>query len=663
MSETTEIIKTVAPIAAPFVTSIVATFVTPRLERLSKFLKRNRAESMISVESKFEEYLQRSFETHSCIPILIFQNQLIKLEDIYIPLTVRSERGIGYGLESFLIDKYPKNFLPRYKKVLIRDTAGMGKSTLMKYLFLSCLKEQKGIPIFIELRRLNGDDSIIDFIHGELNPINDEFDQNLILNLIKDGNFIFFLDGYDEISQREREKVTLKLQNFISKTGNNLFIMTSRPETSLASFPDFMGFDIKPLELKEAFNLLRKYDQNGVLSAEIISKLKGDTLKNVWEFLGNPLLVSLLYKSYDYKRVIPFKKHIFYRQVYDALFDSHDLTKPGWEIREKKSQLDSDSFHKVLRALGFITIKHGIEYDKDAIISFLTKAKAECPKIDFKESDFLHDLLQTVSLFAEEGNYYRWLHKSIQDYFTALFIKEDRETQKPDILRKIVLSQNNDKYENVLDLYYDIDLKSFRNVIIYDYINEFIEHYNKRFDFREHKNEVVKYEKLLNLFTFDASYILFGKMAEMQDAIMSPLALELELRSFIKKKKLPISGKLLLFDKDELCVIVNKNYLITTLLSRRNDDLFIDLSKYIPSIQSDFVHQVNSTVFLGNHLFLTRDKTFDESDGWTFSLLKHIYARTRKQAKLLDIKKCRSMKLEIEAEIKRETTSDLYDDL
>ena len=70
----------------------------------------------------------------------------------------------------------------------------------------------------------------------------------------------------------------------------------------------------------------------------------------VGEFLANPLLVSLLFKAFEYKQQVPFKKHVFYRQVYDALYHHHDLTKePGFE-RKKHSGLDLEDFHRVLRA-------------------------------------------------------------------------------------------------------------------------------------------------------------------------------------------------------------------------------------------------------------------------------------------------------------------------
>jgi hypothetical protein len=59
----------------------------------------------------------------------------------------------------------------------------------------------------------------------------------------------------------------------------------------------------------------------------LVDILKGNEYKAVYEYLTNPLLVSMLFAAFDFKQTIPLKKHLFYEQVYDAYFEKHDLTK------------------------------------------------------------------------------------------------------------------------------------------------------------------------------------------------------------------------------------------------------------------------------------------------------------------------------------------------
>lgn len=380
----------------------------------------------------------------------------------------------------------------------------MGKSTLMKRIFIDIIDQNIGIPIIVELRRLSKAKTILSEIQEQLNSINKDFDNNLLLELLAEGGFIIILDGYDEISLTDREVVTADLQDFISKASNNEFFITSRPEKALLSFGNFQEFRINPLNKKEAFELLRKYDHQGSVSSLLIKKLQEQEMSNIEEFLTNPLLVSLLFTAFEHKQAIPFKKYLFYRQVYDANFESHDLTKGDSYTHDKYSKLEIDDFHRVLRHLGFSCFKlQKIEFSKDEILKLISDSKEFCAGLKFNESSFLEDLLRTVPLFTQDGNYYRWAHKSLQEYFAAQFIYLDSKEKQNAILDKLYNHSNLEKFINVIDLYYDMDYKTFRNRIERYILTEFKEyvdnHYN--FDYPEISPESIIERKETSFFT------------------------------------------------------------------------------------------------------------------------------------------------------------------
>ncbi len=474
MAQDLATIKDIATIAAPLTGLIVNTWLKPKLEILiGKWHKESEIDSYV-FEQSFQDYLSRSYEKHSFLTSIVFQNQQKKLKDFYVPLKVVSD----LKEKTVKVEEYNDDFIPSYQNVLITDTAGMGKSTLLKYLFLSVVEKNKGIPVFIELRKLVASKPILDFLMEEINPLKREISEDVILSLLQRGDFIFFLDGYDEIPSEDREEVTTNLRNFIDRTKENLFVLSSRPEMALTSFADFQMFRIQALEREEAYELIRKYDGYNNLSKQLIERLSDPELSNVEEFLSNPLLTSLLYKSYEHKPSIPFKKHVFYRQVYDSLFENHDLTKEPGFMRQKNCKLDIEDFHKVLRALGFITVKKGqIEFEKDQIISYIEQAKEHCTGISFNSSRLLQDLITTVPLFRQEGDYYRWAHKSIQEYFAAQFICTDTKGKQLDLLSMMSEPEKLTKYINVLDLCYDIDYKSFRRTVIYTIASRFVKFY------------------------------------------------------------------------------------------------------------------------------------------------------------------------------------------
>lgn len=478
MSDIVEVARIAAPlVVSPFVSAVMETRIKPMFAELFAKQKVERQLGEQALSDKFEEYLARAYERQSYITTVVFQNQRKQLKDLYQPLTVNipSERG---GVKaSFRIDTYAEDFIPTYRRLLLIDTAGMGKSTLLRFLFLGCLEKNAGVPIFIELRRLSQHKSILDVLYDELNPINNDFDKDFILSLVSRGEFVFFFDGYDEIATDQRPDVTRDIQDFVSKAPNNLFVLSSRPEQALGAFNNFQSSTIRPLDTEEAYELIRRYAEGKEIGEQLISKLEEPSSSSIHEFLENPLLVSLLFKSYEYKQTLPLKKPIFYRQVYDALYETHDITKGDSFIRRKHSGLDSDEFHRVLRALGFLMFRaERLADTKDPWLKYIAEAKTRCPGLDFKVSDFFLDLTTTVPLVARDGQDYKWSHKSIQEYFAAQFICLDTKGKQADLLRHLVASPNLSRKMNLLDLCYDTDYKAFRDTIVYDLIQEFIDY-------------------------------------------------------------------------------------------------------------------------------------------------------------------------------------------
>lgn len=466
--------------AKPVIGSLVKDIITPKIKQFAEKCHIAYKDIMIPKGEHFEEYLFRTYKRYSVLNTLVFKNEQRLLKDLFVPLTLSKVDYQKQEKENYKIEKYPFDILDKYNKVLITDTAGMGKSTLSKYMYLDVIDNGYGIPIYIEMRRLKRDRPIITEIQEQFNSLSKKFDTELLLNFIQSGGFIFFFDGFDEISLDDKCDVTSNVQDFISKAGNNSFILTSRPEQSLASFGDFQKFTIKPLSKKEAYELLRKYDSQGTTSKQLIDELKTGKYEVINDFLQNPLLVSLLFAAFDYKQIIPLKKHIFYRQVYDAYFDSHDLSKGDNYIHNKLSQLDIDDFNRVLRIIGYGCLrKKKNEFDKDELLKIIDDSKSYCKDLSFSSSDFLNDLLSAVPLFCQDGQYYRWVHKSMQEYFAAQFIYQDAKNNQDAILNALIKSDNIESYINLLDLYYDIDNYCFNKNIMLDVCEKFIAFYNK----------------------------------------------------------------------------------------------------------------------------------------------------------------------------------------
>lgn len=469
----------IAVAAKSLVEGFIKNYALPKLSKLAHSISKE-GKAYLSLNSNaFIAYYKRAYNNYSIINTLAFKERVKKLKDIYIPLTIypvdnKKEKKLTK------VEGYPKELLDKYGRILITDTAGMGKSTLMKRMFLDVIDGQLGIPIFIELRRLNENNDILNEVAIQLGGLNDGFNKEILETLFVDGEFIFFFDGYDEISSSNKAFVTRNIQNFVAKAPDNKYILTSRPEEELACFGEFQEFRIRELKKVESYDLLRKYDISGKTSRLLISKLKTGNYSMINEFLKNPLLVSLLFAAFDFKQTIPLKKHIFYRQVFDAYFDSHDLSKGDSYVHEKKSNLDLDDFDKVMRKIGYECLrKQKIEFEKDELLKIIDSAKSGFSNLKFASTSLLGDLLKAVPLFCQDGMYYKWVHKSLQEYFAAEFIYKDSKNNQDAILTALYKSKKIDLYINLLDLYYDIDPVGFQKNVTKPILASYVDYYEK----------------------------------------------------------------------------------------------------------------------------------------------------------------------------------------
>lgn len=465
-------VKNISAVASPLAKSLVETFITPKIQKLQKKWERKNALIDATFSDTFQEYLARVYERNAVLNTLAFRKRKVLLADVYQPLTIVDSESE----QESLIEGFEESLFSQSAKILITDTAGMGKSTIVKRLLTTCIEENLGIPILIELRRLSSIKGLVDEILEQINPINDSIDKQLILDLINRGDFIFFLDGFDEIPIDERNEVSKGIQTFISKANSNRFLLTSRPEDSLSSYGDFSKYEIKPLKKEEAFELIKKYDLGNIADTLIQKILEPENFSNIEEYLATPLLVSLLFTAFEFKQQIPFKKHIFYRQVYDALFESHDLSKGESYSRLKHCGLSIDEFHRVLRTLGYFCFlqDNKIEFTRDQLLQIVNKSVSFCSDLKVNPSDFIKDIVTNVPLFTIDGIYFRWSHKSLQEYFTAQFIYLDSKANQKDILLQMSFHEKNWSFLNILDLYENIDPNGFRDIVVKKLLEDYV---------------------------------------------------------------------------------------------------------------------------------------------------------------------------------------------
>ncbi|UUE96176.1 NACHT domain-containing protein [Comamonas thiooxydans] len=537
------------------------------------------ASSIIDIfTNRLTDYILQQEQRHSYLSTIVFQHQK-SLDELYIPLTLRSatEAIRNKTTDEIKVDKFQEEIFSSNGKVLITDTAGMGKSTLSKFLFLECLRSNHKVPFFIELRHLTDKSGVLDVLTKQLNPpTSDEdepkFQKKHIQRMLKKNELLFIFDGYDEIIPAHRETITKNLKELIEIYPQHNYVITSRPESGLLAFPAFRQFHIKPLNPDESYELIRKYDNGCGKSEQLISTLKKTEYRSVREFLANPLLCSLLFRSFEYKQSIPLKKHVFYRQVYDALYDWHDASKDGYNTREKLSGLDIDAFHRMLRVVGFYSVMTGkIEGDRDTVLGWIRKSKDVCHFKHISESNFLEDLIKAVPLFVRDGDKYRWSHKSLSEYFAAQYICTEGKSDQQRTLEAIIDSKDYQRFSNMLDQIYDVDNNAFRQFLVRPAAIAFKEHFES--SYRNADPSIEESElRLRRSVSFDKEIIILDKFNfESAKEVREELSKidEIAKSKYINSEVM----KLFMFASTPILVLEGKHSFIINLLASKRDPL------------------------------------------------------------------------------------------
>ncbi|MCG4904063.1 NACHT domain-containing protein [Enterocloster bolteae] len=640
----------IAQIGAPemikkIVETAVETHIKPMLQKHADY-----KDNSVYLEECLEEYLETSYNKAMSMNTIVFRGIPKTIYDLYIPLTLTTHNGIDAEEdEEYIIDDDYAECINSYNKILIIDTAGMGKSTLVKYLSIQSINHNDYIPIIIELRKADKSIELLDYILEQFELLDKKIEKKDFVKMLKRGDFIIFFDGYDEITNENRGGVLDNIQNFIKKAGKNKYVLTSRDENDLNCFGDFQRFSIKPLSVEEAFSLIRKYDNNGEKSERLIERItKDNQLDILKEFLINPMLTSLLYKTFEYKEEISYKKLGFYSQVYEALYNDHDKTKGGAYVHPKKSQLDSLDFEKLLRRIAFMSLKNNqVEYTKQAIVDVIDKCLKNMSWVKVSTLDVLDDLTHAVPLFQKDGNDYRWAHKSFMEYFAAGYICYD--SGKTEIqFEKMVNSEKLDRYKNVIDFCYDMKPDIARRIILYPHICKFIKQYEAYYDadiYSKYDRALVDFRKS-SMFTHEMVLVHFASSEEAEKAFRSRPQ---EIFASVNKGRM--STITLLRTSDLVLHNRTNNYIINEMLLNKNVDIFKSIKRVDRVAQQMDIEYGNYSISDDARLKINREQEY-------FEYVTKLIMRVDVRAPYLDYEKCIALKAKIESEIEEKSDMD-----
>jgi hypothetical protein len=441
--------------AAKPAAGFISALLQPKIDRLSKWVKSKDALKNIEPDllvNLIHVYENRLSFRVSEVTSVAFPRQKFCIFDVYEPVSVVKYSDYGRNREYVVISE---DFLDSEKTYILVDDAGMGKSTFAKHLVCEALLKSDRVPVFFELRRIQEGVSLIESLIRELSYPGFDFPRPVFYKLLELGKLIIVLDGFDEVSSVRQAEVTEMIRDLSIEGHKNLIFLTSRKQDIL---PDMIQAEfLKFLNLNEqqATSLVKKYDS--ISKYNIADNLVAQFNHVPDKFLENPLLVILLYKTFSFNGSIAERVGVFYDEIYDALYKGHDLSSKNGYMREKKCNLDFEQFRSLLRSFCFVMVVHKKEFISkfSVFLDLCDMASKNCVVKPKSAELFLNDLIVSVPFMVREGSEYRFIHKTIYEYFAAEHILNHEK--KEIILEKFFDSRLSNESGKILEFLYDMD--------------------------------------------------------------------------------------------------------------------------------------------------------------------------------------------------------------
>ena len=405
-------------IIADVTTSLITEAIKSGWQRVKKFFKDLDAKDSIYYGNAYSDYLQNTYERNSKIKTLIYRRVPKDLYSFY--------ECVGVQYKNTIIDtSNVTNLLKISNKLIITGTGGIGKSILLKHLFLNTIENTEYIPVLIELRKFNNiepkDISLYNAIYQNLFDNGFKLEDEYYSYSLSEGGYVILLDGFDEVNREKVGKVSEEIKNFTGKYNDNRFVISSRPSDNFIGWNDFHEATACQLTKEQALSLIRKTEFDETVKNTFYNALDNELFEKYNSFASNPLLLTIMLLTFNNHASIPEKLNDFYEEAFATLFNMHDATKDCY-VRDIRSSLGCEDFKMIFAYICFKSyFKGDFEFSEARLRDYIQQAKEKFNDRFFSVDDFQEDLTLSVCMLVKDGLNYRFTHRSFQEYFAAWY--------------------------------------------------------------------------------------------------------------------------------------------------------------------------------------------------------------------------------------------------
>lgn len=365
------------------------------------------------------------------------------------------------------------------KYMIIHGTGGLGKSMMLRHLFLSTIdhfNELKLVPLFVSLKDYKDPkEKLLVFCFHQMESIFPVEYEDFI-NLLTSGKLIFFFDGYDELKSNFVGTFDYQLNEMISKYPDNRYILSSRPTSSFIQLEKLALYNLMPLTKNQAINMIKKQDYRPDLIKRLVDDMQTVLYDTHRPFIENPLLLMILLISYERFGQLPTSRSAFYENAFRALLWEHDSTKSGF-TRKLNCELTEKEFRELFAQFCMQTYSdEEYEFDEATFLETMDYVQETCPsQHPVKSEDFLKDCKDNLCLIIKDDTNYHFIHRSFQEFFAGVFLAEqvDEESLYDDM--EMISRLHEESALNVFRFAHELNYKTIEKYGIIPFLEDFLD--------------------------------------------------------------------------------------------------------------------------------------------------------------------------------------------
>ncbi|KAG0279048.1 hypothetical protein BGZ95_002451 [Linnemannia exigua] len=368
---------------------------------------------------------------------------------VYIPPSAKPNLQAADEMLFPLLDKV-RGFLEGNEQVmLILGDSGAGKSTFNRHLEYELWKDYKAdgcIPLLINLPALERPDK--ELIAGQLKDY--RFLEAQIHDLEQHRRFVLICDGYDESQltcnlhttnrlnqsgQRNAKLIIACRTQYLGQDYRDRFVPKAADQYQRAANDRFQEAVIAPFSKEQIETYVERYvplEPRTWVKEDYMVKLM--TIPNLLELVKNPFLLTLCLEALP--GVVQGKDNLSTLrvtrvQLYD-IFAVHWLGVNKRRLQDQKLNTREKEAFDELKDDGFEEI--GFDFQRDLaaamflhqdgrpIVDYTPKHDKNLWKATFFGPESRKVLLRTASLLSRVGNQYRFVHRSVLEFFYSCTI-------------------------------------------------------------------------------------------------------------------------------------------------------------------------------------------------------------------------------------------------